>query len=109
MNFRQTTGKFIIEAFREFHAKNPGIYYLFEIQVLRAIAKGRSKVGAKNIMEWIRWELYIKTTKDQSFKLNNNFTSYYARMFIRKHPQHADKFEIRRLRSFESVQAKIFV
>ena len=108
MNFKQTTGKPILQAFREFHLKNPDVYKLFEFQALRAIAAGRQKIGAKSITEWLRWEMFINTTNGQSFKLNNNFTSYYVRMFIRRHPQHADKFEIRRLRSYEAFQAKMF-
>jgi hypothetical protein len=101
MNYRLTHGKTILQAFEDFHKKNPEVYKQFENQTLSAIAKGRNKISAKLIINWIRWNIYLDTT-DESYKINDAFQSYYARLFVALHPQHLTIFNFRKLRNEEN-------
>lgn len=79
--------------FNVFHDENPEVYALFCRFTMEAIRSGQ-KVGAKAIIERIRWESVV-VTKGSQFKINNSWTAYYARLFIADHPHHARFFEIR--------------
>lgn len=103
MDYQKLNGCSIRDGFSKFHTENPHVYKAFESQVFRAIGLGKKKIGAKSIVEWIRWEVYL-STNDISFKINNNYTSYYARLFVEKHPEHADIFSFRKLRNEEKGQ-----
>ena len=102
MNVQQTTGKSIREAFGEFHRKNRHVFRLFEKQVQRAKRRhpGR-KIPHKAILEWLRWEMRFETS-DVEFKINNNFFSYYARLYVSIHQKDKHLFELRKLRNEES-------
>jgi hypothetical protein len=100
MNYQELNGCTIREGFIKFNKDNPHIYEAFEKQALAAIAKGRKKLSAKLIINWIRWNEFLKST-DVSFRTNDAYQSYYARHFIEKHPQHEGIFELRKLRNEE--------
>jgi len=100
MKSKELTGKTIRQAFIEFNKANPGVYEQFSKQALRGVYHGKKKLGAKNIIEYIRWEMSLKTT-DQNFKINNNFATHYARLFVSNNPEHKDRFSFRKLRSEE--------
>lgn len=87
-----------IEArFNNFHAANPHVYELFKRFAFEAIKLGARRISAKFILERVRWESMIKTRGAHGFKLNNDFTSRYARLFIAEYPTHSDIFETRSL------------
>lgn len=86
----------IQERFEAFHGANPHVFAAFRRFAQEALAAGQH-VGAKAIWERMRWHLAIETRGD-SFKLNNNFTSRYARLLERTDPRFAGFFETRRLR-----------
>ena len=98
MNYKQLNKRTIREGFNDFNKKNPHVYEHFEKQALKAIEKGRTKISAKLIINWIRWNEFLRST-DKSFKINDAYQSYYARYFIDKHPEHAGVFELRKLRN----------
>lgn len=100
MNYKQLNGVSIREGFEKFHAENPHIYRQFEIQVFKAIDKGRTKLSSKLIINWIRWNEYLKSS-DENFKINDAYQSYYSRKFIENHPEHKAIFEFRKLRNEE--------
>tara|TARA_R110000782_G_C14651301_1_gene396810 strand:+ start:266 stop:613 length:348 start_codon:yes stop_codon:yes gene_type:complete len=101
MNYQELNGKTIREGFNEFNKENPHIYAAFEEQALKAINKGREKISAKLIINWIRWNEYRDTT-DVNFKINDAYQAYYAREFVRLNPQYCDVFAMRRLRNEEN-------
>jgi len=80
--------------FFKFHDENPHVYKEFERRALLLINKGRRHFGAKAIFEAMRFD-WAATTTDEEFKLNNNYTAYYARMFEDKHPDYVGFFEMR--------------
>jgi len=98
MNYKQLNGVSIREGFKSFNEANPHIFKAFENQALVAIKKGKKKLSAKLIINWIRWNEYLEST-DRNFRINDAYQSYYARLFIGKHPHYKNIFELRKLRN----------
>ena len=88
----------IEERFQTFHVQNPNVYAALCRLARQAISKGRTRVGMKMLFEVVRWEVYL-STKDEAFKLNNVFTSRYARLIMDNEPDLAGAFELRELKS----------
>ena len=100
MDYKQLNGCTIREGFNKFNKKNPHIYQAFEKQCIKAIEKGRKKLSAKLIINWIRWNEFMES-KDKNFKINDAYQSYYARYFVAKNPDHKEVFNFRKLRNEE--------
>ena len=103
MNYKQLNGISIREGFEKFNKENPHVFEAFEKQALWAIDVGRSKISSKLIINWIRWNEFLRTG-DKNFKINDAYQSYYSRHFIEKYPQHSDRFDFRKLRNEEKGQ-----
>ena len=86
----------IQDGFDEFHAANPAIFTAFVGFARKLKAAGHRKGSAKLIIERIRWE-YAITTTDPDFKVNNSYTSRYARLAMEACPDLAGFFETRML------------
>ena len=84
-----------VNAFIESFQANPVIWRHFERFALDAI-QVRRKLGAKAIMERVRWESEIG--QNQEFKVSNNWTAYYARIFALKHPPYRDYFQFKKVK-----------
>lgn len=84
-------------AFWEFHRENPEVYTRL-VTLARAWKERRpgQKLGMKMLFEVLRWEVAMKTTGD-TFRLNNNLTSYYSRLIMQREPELSGLFETRRL------------
>lgn len=92
----------IDDGFAAFHARNPHVYAALVRLARRALVNGHAAVGMKHLWEVMRWELHTSTVRgpaDDDFRLNNNWTSRYARLIASEHPELACLFEFRRLRS----------
>lgn len=107
-SFTEQTGKTITGAFNDFHKENPRVYELFKTQVFRAIKLGKNKISSKQLLGFIRWEIFLSVQTDlfntvdgeeRQFKINDAFTSRYVRLFLDEYPQYEHLFEIRRLRT----------
>jgi hypothetical protein len=94
-----------IAKFLGYHRNNPEVWRWFEVFAKNAAESGK-KLGAKAVMERVRWEVEICSTGE--FAINNNYTSYFARVFAAKHPQFKDYFETRAVRGLKSKE-EIFV
>jgi hypothetical protein len=86
--------------FKAFHAANPQVYQLFAKFSAQARAV-RSHFGARMVWERMRWYTSIETTTAaDSYKLNNSFVAYYARLLKLSQPAvYGDFFEVRPSRS----------
>lgn len=82
------------EKFEQFHAANPHVYRLLLQYALQAKAKGRGKLGMKCLFERARWYANFESEGD-TFKLNNNYTAFYARLLEHNEPQLRGFFEMR--------------
>ena len=78
------------EKFEIYHRDNPQIYKEFERFTLQTIQRGFQHYSSKGIIEIIRWHTGIFANK--GFKVNNNYTPYYADLFEANHPQYKDFF-----------------
>jgi hypothetical protein len=88
-----------IDQFIDHHRKNPEIWREFERFALRAIRAGRQRLGAKAIMERVRWETEVEGGVD--WKCNNSYTAYYARMLTAKYPEAKGLFEFRTVKGLK--------
>jgi hypothetical protein len=89
-----------IEAFRAYHVANPEVWKHFEEFAIDAI-QSKAKIGAKGIFERVRWE--VEVAKRGEFAVNNNFASYYARVFELKYTQHRGFFEKRTVKGLKAA------
>lgn len=92
------TGATIQERFESFHAANPWVLTALERLTRQWLNSGHTRVGMKMLTERLRWEYGIRTQGD-AFRLNNSYTSRYARLLIDLHTEWADAFETRELRA----------
>jgi hypothetical protein len=84
----------IFYSFRDFHEENPKIFRLFRKFAYQLKRAGKAQYGAKAIMERIRWHLAVETN-DEDFKINNNYTSCYARLLVANNQRFKGFFELR--------------
>lgn len=83
--------------FERFHLANPHVYELLKEIALRAARRGRP-VGMKAVYEMARW-YYSVETDGEPYKLNNNFTAFYARLLMDREPELCGFFETRQQRA----------
>lgn len=90
----------IFERFKEFHNQNPRVWNLFQRFAFEVIKAGYAHYSADAIFHRIRWHVHIETVGD-TVKLNDHYTSYYARLFAVAYPAHAELFQHRKRTSEE--------
>lgn len=100
MNYKQLNKISIREGFEKFNKENPHIYQAFEVKALSLISRTNGKISSKHIINELRWEVPV-TSNDINFKINDAFQSYYSRLFIENHPEHAGRFILRKQRNEE--------
>lgn len=95
-----------IEArFWMFHAENPHVYRLFCRFAQQALNHGYEHFSSDMIMHRIRWETAIETTETYAppgegvLKLNDHYSAYYSRLWMRDHPGMCDFFRTRVLKN----------
>lgn len=89
-------------AWWDFHCDHPEVYRtLSRLADEWLAAHGRTrKCGMKMLWERLRWEHAIGNLGDSDFKLNNNYTSLYARYMMNElGGRYAGMFETRERRS----------
>lgn len=84
----------IAEKFEEFHRENPHVYEYFRQYSLQALDRGYDRFSAKAVFERLRWHFQMET-KGEEFKLNNNYTAYYARLLMKQDERFKNFFELR--------------
>ena len=80
----------------EWHRANPLVWEYFERFSLEAVSKGRKKISHWLIINRIRWEV-VMTTTGADFKICNNHIAFYARLFVKVHPQYRFIFNLKRM------------
>ena len=81
----------------KFHEKNPNIYKMFKHFTFELIRKGHEKYSSKAVFERIRWHTDVETDSEENFKMSNNYTPYYARLFMHEFPTYQDFFRTQKL------------
>ena len=87
----------IDQAFAAFHQRHPEVYRLFCQFVSEVRRLGHANYSADAILHRVRWEVDLARRPAVGWKINNNFSSRYARKYMREH-RAPDFFRIRKLR-----------
>ena len=81
----------------EFDAAHPEVWRMFVKLTLDRIDKGFAHYSADAIFHRIRWEMALPIYElGKEFKLNDNYTAFYARAFMRMYPKHDGFFRTRK-------------
>ena len=89
------------ERVNAFHREHPDVWRQFEELSLEAVRRGFKHYAAATIFELLRWRTPLGADGKEQFKLNCNYVAFYARRFMRLHPEHADFFRTRKQKSKE--------
>lgn len=89
--------KHIEKKFEVYHRDNPHVYDLFIKFSTQAKESGKKQYSAKSVFERMRWHVDIETV-GETFKLNNNYTAYYARKIMQDYSEFYNFFSIRELK-----------
>lgn len=81
--------------FLEYHADNPKVYVALRQFALEAKAVGHRRLSINMLFERVRWQTLIET-KGDSFKLNNTWRAFYARLLMEQESELRGFFETRR-------------
>ena len=85
------------EQVREFHKAHPEVWDLFVRFTFEMINRGFKHYGAQHgIFSRIRWEIDAGGNGVGEFKINNNYSAFYARRFMTCYPLHNGFFRIRK-------------
>ena len=84
----------MVEQFWKFYTENPSVYEELRDLALKIKRTGRKHYGMKGLFEVLRWHRALETT-DEDFKLNNNYTAFYARMLMKRLPELDGFFAVR--------------
>jgi hypothetical protein len=85
-------------AFLKFHRENPHVYRMLVKFARQVKDSGRRRYGIKSLFERLRWHYDFEVKSETDFKLNNNFTSRFARLLMEQEPDLEGVFETRKLR-----------
>jgi hypothetical protein len=85
-------------SFERFHRENPDVYRQL-VRIAREMKRrGKSRGSMDHLLHILRWNTFRKTG-DDGFKLNDHFTSRYARLIEQCNPELRGFFRTRGLRS----------
>jgi hypothetical protein len=86
----------IQQRFEQFHQAHPSVFELFTAFATQKLLEGHTRYSADAILHRVRWEMEGQW-QESGFKINNDFSSRYARLLSRTDERFADFFEFRRL------------
>ncbi|MFI1563839.1 hypothetical protein ACH4ZX_12400 [Streptomyces sp. NPDC020490] len=95
---RPPGGASLDERFDAFHSAHPWVYEALEELMVEWVKSGGGPIGIKALFEQLRWSSR-QVDGGEPFRLNNNFTSRYARLLCARHPEWAGVFQLRHLRT----------
>jgi len=74
-----------MKTFEQYHAENPDIWKQFvRYAHMAKYEKGFDNLSARDIFRAIRW--HTKTSGNDGFKVNNNYSPDYARKLMKEQP-----------------------
>ena len=95
------------ERFLEFHAKHPEVYSALSrfAHQWRDRKGPDARLGIKMVIERVRWELALGA-RDESPRLNNNHSAFYARLLMAQEPALEGMFMLKKQRYESTISAK---
>jgi len=89
-------------AFWEFHRSHPEVYeYLVRFARQWRGTRPDARLGIAMLFERVRWEIALNIAERPT--LNNNHRAFYARLIMKREPDLADAFHLRRQRVQSSI------
>ena len=86
----------LMQRFSEFDAQYPKVWDLFVAFTFEVIRAGHSHYSADAVLHRVRWETTFDVgAPPHEFKINNNYSAFYARKFREAFPQYAQFFRTR--------------
>lgn len=90
----------IQDQFERFHASHPEIYAEFRQIAWSLLVHGRAHYGSKAILEVLRYHRILSgKSETEPFKINNTYSSRYARKLMEEDKRFCHFFELRELHS----------
>jgi len=83
------------DKFTAYHNANPSVWVEFEKLANRLWDRGIKHYGSKGICEVIRYHTQIDARPGDKFKVNNNYSPMYAKLYLLKHPDRKEFFDCR--------------
>lgn len=84
-----------LRKFRVFHENNPHVFMKLRALALDLKQRGLEKYSIKGLYEVVRWQYAFEYGKDEQYRLNNNYTAYYARLLMEAEPDLKGFFSLR--------------
>jgi hypothetical protein len=79
-----------------FHKENPEVMRLFSKYTRQLLGRGFANYSARGVFQRIRWETDQADYDGKStFKINDHYSPFYARAWMRMNPQHDGFFRLR--------------
>ena len=79
------------DAFWKFHRENPQAYAMFVTFAWQARSR-RERFSATTILHRMRWAAEVEGMGDAHFKVNNNWSPYFARLLQAEEPDDFGEF-----------------
>lgn len=88
------------------HLENPEVWEYFKRFAFEVISHGKTKTSHWLIINRIRWEIFISTTRvtrfnadgePEDFKICNDYFAFYARLWKHMYPEHAKLLKTKRM------------
>ena len=98
-NGGRTRADQIVDRFCIFHRANHHIWVLFCRFADQARARGLKRYSARAIFHLIRWHTVMNNITDEGVELSNDYSPYYARMYMATHPGSEGFFKLKKLPS----------
>ena len=93
-------GASLDERFRAFHEANPQVYDALCVLARQLKARGHRRYSIKGLFEVLRHRYALQTNRlGDDYKINNSYSSRYARALMEQEPDLDNFFETRQLRS----------
>lgn len=90
-----------------FHQQNPELWGWIDHYALSCARRGWQHYGIQSVIEVARWKTAIQTQGDP-YKINNNYTAHYARMWMLVHPEYDGFFRTRHIPDDDLPDAKYY-
>jgi hypothetical protein len=101
IRFKQT----LDDKFFQYHDNNPHVFKLFVRFAREAKNAGFKHYGMHTIMHRVRWHINVETNDEDGYKMNNNYSSRYARLLMQKHPEEFEGFfNLRKLQTYSILR-----
>ena len=89
----------IAERFDQFHDANPWIFDALVALAEDEVRRGHERTSIDMLVHVVRWEYRRRVVSTSALRVNNDYTSRYARLITEQRPDLAHLFETRRLRA----------